>query len=96
MASKVHHIVLFHPAGKPITQGRVPKIVELQFPDTRPSKNLPELTTEIADDLQPGIRIGPFAFGPKFVLDIIVPGRRHKNIWMTLRLPALVIKLACL
>ena len=88
MASKVHNIVFFHTVDKPITQRRVPQVVESQLSHIRPSEDLPKLTAEVVDDLQSSIGKSPLASFAE-PLNVIVPMGWNKNVGISLGLTTL-------
>jgi len=91
VACKLHHIVFPHAFFEPVADRRSPEIVEGTFLDACSMQDPAEIWAEIVDHLQPRIRIGPLALGTKLVLYVIVSGRRHKDIRMSLGLSSLVI-----
>ncbi len=83
--------MLTHAVGKPHSYGCPPDIVESSLLDTGFSQDLVELPSKVVYHLEPGVNESPFAFWPKYVLDIVIPCCGDKNIGIPLRLLSLVV-----
>lgn len=88
---QLHDLKLSHTHGEPITDRRSAEIVELTVFDPGSGEDLVEIPAKIIDNFEPGIGVGPLSFGPKLLLDVVIPGWWYEHIGVSFRVCALVV-----